>query len=126
MGIPYAESYPFEITRASLDRGQQRYDIFCSVCHDRVGNGNGMIVRQGFPQPPTLHSARLRNAPVGYFFDVISHGFGAMPDYASEITPTDRWRIIAYMRALQRSQNASLSDVPAEKKGDLERGTSSR
>jgi len=110
-GAP-AKTFPFSIDRQVLQRGRERFDIFCSPCHDRVGTGQGMIVRRGYRPPPSLHIERLRAAPPGHFFDVISHGFGAMPDYAAQISPHDRWAITAYIRALQLSQNAALGDVP--------------
>jgi mono/diheme cytochrome c family protein len=94
-----------------LNRGQERYNIYCVPCHSRVGDGNGMIVQRGFKHPPTFHQARLRNAPLGHFYDVISNGWGAMPDYAAQIHPADRWAIAAYIRALQLSQNAQEADV---------------
>ena len=106
------ETFPFPVDRRLLLRGQERYDIFCSPCHDRTGAGQGMIVRRGYRAPPSYHIDRLRAAPVGHFFDVISHGFGAMPDYAAQVPVQDRWAIIAYIRALQLSQNARLADVP--------------
>jgi hypothetical protein len=114
------DRFPFPVTKNTLLRGQDRYNIFCSPCHDRVGAGQGMIVRRGYRPPPSFHIDRLRAAPVGYFFDVISHGFGAMPDYAEQIPPGDRWAIVAYIRTLQLSQNASLADVPAQERSALE------
>jgi mono/diheme cytochrome c family protein len=95
-----------------LKRGRQRYDIFCSPCHGLSGRGDGMIVRRGFPAPPSYHDARLRTAPAQHFFDVISNGYGVMYSYAARIEPHDRWAIVAYVRALQESQNAGLADVP--------------
>ena len=112
-------TFPFPITEQVLRRGQQRFNIYCSPCHDRLGTGLGMVVRRGLRQPPSYHIDRLRQAPVGYFFDVISNGFGAMPDYATEIQPVDRWAIVAYIRVLQRSQMATLADVPADKRAAL-------
>ncbi|HYT89510.1 MAG TPA: cytochrome c [Gemmataceae bacterium] len=103
---PYEEEFPFPITPEVLERGQQRYNIFCAVCHDRVGTGKGMIVLRGFTEPPSLHESRLRHARVGYLFHVITKGFGSMPDYASQIPPADRWKIVAYVRSLQFSQHA--------------------
>ena len=100
------ERLPFPVAKGVLERGRERYDIFCSPCHDRVGTGQGMIVRRGFRPPPSFHIDRLRKAPVGTFFDHITHGIGAMPDYVEQIPPRDRWAIIAYIRALQLSQNA--------------------
>ncbi len=106
------ETFPFPITRQVLERGRERYDIFCAPCHGRDGYGEGMIVQRGFRQPPSFHTERLRRAPVGHFFDVITNGFGTMYSYASRIPPEDRWAIVAYIRALQLSQNATLQDVP--------------
>ena len=116
----FVTEFPMPITAADLDRGQERFNIFCSVCHGRLGDGSGMIVKRGFRKPPSFHDERLRNAPVGYFFDVETNGFGAMPDYASQIPPEDRWRIIAYIRALQLSQRGTLADVPADQRGKLD------
>jgi mono/diheme cytochrome c family protein len=107
-------AFPFAVTREVLDRGQERYQIFCSECHGLTGYGDGMIVRRGYRRPPSYHDDRLRNEPVGHFFDVITNGWGAMPDYASQIPPEDRWAIIAYIRALQLSQQAPASQVPAD------------
>jgi len=108
-----------ENMRSFLERGQQRYDIYCTPCHSLIGDGNGMIVQRGYKRPPSFHSDRLRNAPLGHFFDVISNGFGAMPDYAAQIRPEDRWAIAAYIRALQLSQNATEADVPAQDRAKL-------
>jgi cytochrome c553 len=110
---------PLPLTRELLDRGQQRYDIYCAPCHDRSGNGEGMIVQRGYRQPPSYHIDRLRQAPIGHFFDVMTNGFGAMPDYAAQVQPRDRWAIAAYIRALQLRQHASESDVPAADRGKL-------
>ena len=107
-------TFPFPVTHDVLRRGQERYNIYCSPCHDRVGNGNGMIVRRGYKQPPSLHIDRLRDAPVGHFYDVITNGLGAMPDYSVQVPVRDRWAIIAYMRALQLSQRATPADVPPD------------
>ncbi len=105
---------PFPVTKEVLQRGQERFDIFCAPCHSRLGDGNGIVPSRGFSRkPPSFHIERLEKAPAGYFFDVISNGFGIMPDYASQIPPRDRWNIIAYVRALQLSQNAKMADVPA-------------
>ena len=111
-GNVYAASYPFEITPAVMKRGRDRYDIYCSMCHGRVGGGNGMIVQRGYRRPTTFHDPRLRTEQPGYFFDVITNGFGSMPAYGGMIAPADRWAIVAYLRALQLSQNASIDDVP--------------
>ena len=108
---------PFAVTADVLARGQGRYNIYCAPCHSRVGDGNGVIPSRGFPRkPPSFHIERLRKAPLGYLFDVITNGFGIMPEYASQIPPRDRWDIVAYVRALQLSQNASMTDVPADQK----------
>lgn len=106
------EAFPVAVTADLVKRGRERFDIHCSPCHDQTGSGRGMVVRRGFKQPPSYHVDRLRQAPVGYFFDVITNGFGAMPDYRQQITVKDRWAIIAYIRALQKSQQATLADVP--------------
>ena len=108
--LPFPADTP-EQRRDILRRGQNRYNIYCTPCHSWTGDGYGMIVQRGYKQPPTFHSDRLRNAPLGHFYDVISNGFGAMPDYAAQIKPEDRWMIAAYIRALQRSQNAIEADV---------------
>lgn len=114
-----ANEFPFPITRADLERGRQRFNINCSPCHDYTGSGHGMIVQRGFQAPPSYHIERLRNAPVGHFFDVITNGYGAMYSYASRVSPDDRWRIAAYIRVLQLSQHATLNDVPADNRGQL-------
>jgi mono/diheme cytochrome c family protein len=115
------EAFPFPITRADLQRGQERFNIYCSPCHGRLGDGQGMIVKRGYRQPPSFHIDRLRNAPIGHYFDVETNGFGAMPSYASRVPVDDRWRIISYIRALQYSQGATVNDVPADKRGDLDK-----
>jgi hypothetical protein len=114
------ETLPFPVTKNVLLRGQERYDIFCSPCHDRVGTGQGMVVRRGLRAPPSFHTDRLRTVPAGHFFDVITHGFGIMPDYAAQVAPKDRWAIVAYIRALQLSQNAKLANVPESERRSLE------
>ena len=118
----YVDSFPFPITKEVLLRGQQRYNIYCTPCHDRLGTGNGMVVRRGFRHPPSYHIDRLRQAPNGYIFDVITNGFGAMQDYSAQIEPADRWAIIAYERVLQLSQNATLNDVPPADRAQLNGG----
>jgi mono/diheme cytochrome c family protein len=118
-----AESFPFPITRQVLERGRERYNIFCSPCHDYVGSGHGMIVQRGFQPPPSYHNDRLRKAPVGHYFDVITNGYGAMHSYAARVPPEDRWAIIAYIRALQLSQQATLEDVPDNERDQLLHGT---
>jgi len=111
---------PLALTPEVLARGEARYNIYCSPCHDRVGTGDGMVVRRGFRRPPSLHLERLREAPVGYHFSVISGGFGAMPSYAAQIPARDRWAIVAHLRALQRSQHATLADLPPAERRRLE------
>jgi mono/diheme cytochrome c family protein len=105
--------FPFPITEEVMARGRQRFNIYCSPCHAETGLGDGMIVRRGFRRPPVLTEQRLREAPPGYFFDVITNGFGAMPDYAAQVKVEDRWAIAAYIRALQLAGHASVDDVPA-------------
>lgn len=107
-------TFPFPITRGDLERGRERFNIYCSPCHARVGDGRGMIVKRGFPQPPSYHIDRLRQAPIGHFFDVITDGYGAMHSYAAQVSPEDRWRIVAYIRALQLSQYVSVKDLPEQ------------
>jgi hypothetical protein len=114
--------FPFPVTREVVSRGQQRYNVYCSPCHDRLGTGDGMIVRRGYRRPPSYHIDRLRQVPNGYIFDVITNGFGAMPDYAAQIPVRDRWAIVSYVRALQLSQNASINEVPPEERGKVAQG----
>ena len=116
-----ATVFPFAVDAQVMARGQERFNIFCSPCHGGAGMGDGMIVRRGFRRPPTFHQERLRSAPVGQLFDVITNGFGAMPDYATQITPADRWAIVAYVRALQLSEHATLGDVPTDRRNELDR-----
>jgi len=108
----FVADLPVPITRKLLKRGQQRFDIFCTPCHGRLGDGNGMIPSRGFKHPPSYHIPRLRSVPIGYFYDVITHGFGQMSSYATQVPPSDRWAIAAYIRVLQLSQGAHLSDLP--------------
>jgi mono/diheme cytochrome c family protein len=115
-----ADTFPMPVTADVMARGRERFGVFCSPCHGRTGQGNGMVVQRGFRAPPSYHEERLRNAPVGYFFDVMTHGFGAMPDYAAQVPVADRWAIAAYIRALQFSQRATVEDVPAERRGELD------
>jgi len=116
-----ATVFPFAVDEKVLRRGQERFDIYCSPCHARTGEGDGMIVRRGYRRPPSYHSDRLRAAPVGHFFDVITNGFGAMPDLASQVKTDDRWAIAAYIRVLQLSAHAALDDVPAAERAQLDR-----
>jgi mono/diheme cytochrome c family protein len=107
-----ADGMPIPVTRELLARGQERYNIYCSPCHSRVGNGEGMIVQRGYHQATSMHSERLRHAPLGHFVDVMLNGYGAMPMYADELSSSDRWAVAAYIRALQLSQNAKIEDAP--------------
>lgn len=114
-GQNLGDRIPFHVTRDVLERGRERFNIYCAPCHARTGDGNGMIVQRGYRRPPSYHIDRLRQAPLGHFFDVITNGFGAMPDYSSQIPTRDRWAITAYIRVLQFSQNAPASLLPAGK-----------
>ncbi len=116
----FADSFPFEITDEVMKRGQQRFNIYCAPCHDAAGTGNGMIVRRGFKQPTSFHDQRLVDSPEGYYYNVIKNGFGVMMDYSAQVPVKDRWAIIAYIRALQYGQRASLADVPESARADLE------
>lgn len=109
-----ADAFPFEVTTQVLERGQERYEIFCSPCHDRLGTGQGMIVRRGFTPARSFHDPRLRDAPAGHYFEVMTQGFGPMPSYANQLSEQDRWAVIAYIRALQFSRNARLDELPPE------------
>ncbi|HEY0792254.1 MAG TPA: cytochrome c [Chthoniobacterales bacterium] len=111
--------FPAPVTMDQLKVGQERYNIYCSVCHGITGTGDGMIVQRGFPRPPSLHEERLREAPEGHFFNVITHGYGAMYSYASRVEPAERWAIIAYIRALQLARNAKLDDLRPEEQPRL-------
>jgi mono/diheme cytochrome c family protein len=119
IGKDDATMFPFLVDAEVMARGRERFDIFCSPCHGRTGNGDGMIVRRGYRRPPTYHDDRLRNAAVGHFVDVMANGFGAMPDYSEQVEARDRWAIAAYIRALQLSQHARLADVPDRERGAL-------
>ena len=115
-----AESFPMPVTKELLARGQERYNIYCSVCHGYEGDANGMIVQRGYPAPPSYHIDRLRNAPPGYLYSVIANGYGIMYSYASRVEPADRWAIVAYIRALQLSRNARVDDIPPAERARLE------
>ncbi len=112
-------TFPLPLTKALLDRGEERFNIYCSPCHGRTGEGNGMIVQRGFTPPPSYYVPRLMAAPVGHFYDVITNGWGVMYSYADRVEPRDRWAITAYIRALQRSRNATLADVPPDQRATL-------
>ena len=114
------DQFPFAINRDVLARGQQRYNIYCSPCHGRTGMANGMVVQRGLRPPPSFHEDRLRAQPAGYYFDVMTNGFGAMQDYRAQVEVQDRWAIAAYIRALQYSQRATVADVPEDKRGELD------
>lgn len=116
-------SNPLPITMALLQRGRQRFDIYCAPCHSRAGDGDGMIARRGFPHPPSYHTARLRNAPDSHFYQVITHGYGVMFPYATRVSPHDRWAIVAYIRALQLSQHAPASELGPADLAKLRGGT---
>jgi mono/diheme cytochrome c family protein len=122
-GPAFADALPMPVDEALLRRGQERYTIYCSPCHGRLGRGDGMVVRRGYRQPSSFHIDRLRAQPAGYFFDAISHGFGAMPDYAAQIAVADRWAIVAYVRVLQVSQNVPVSELTPEGRARLEKET---
>ncbi len=117
-GVPI-DKIPFPVTRRVLERGHERFDIYCSPCHGRTGDGQGMVVQRGFQTPPSYHVERLQEAPDGHFFDVMTNGFGVMASYASRVGPADRWAITAYIRALQLSQAATIDDVPAGERDKL-------
>ena len=113
------ETLPFPVSRQVLERGRERFNIFCMPCHGELADGNGMVAQRGYLHPPSFHDDRLRAAPVGHFFDVITYGLGGMPDYSQLIPVDDRWKIIAYVRALQLSEHATLADVPPDIRGRL-------
>jgi len=113
------DGFPMAVTPQMLNRGEERFNIFCSECHGRTGDGNGMIPSRGYRHPPSFHTELLRNAKTGHFIDVMTNGFGAMPSYANQVPVGDRWAIVAYIRALQISQNATINDVPADKQPNL-------
>jgi mono/diheme cytochrome c family protein len=118
----FLDPFPFPVTKDVILRGQQRFTIYCTPCHDPDGNGNGMVPQRGFRHPPSYHQDRLRQVPNGYIFDVITNGFGAMPSYAGSIQPADRWAIVSYVRALQATEMATLSDVPPDARAQLGQG----
>ncbi len=121
-GADFITDIPVPVTQALLERGQQRFNIYCSPCHGRGGDGEGMVAQRGFKHPPSYHSDKLRNQPAGYYFDVISNGFGAMASYASRVPVPDRWAIVAYIRALQYSRMAAPTDVPESLRSQLDSG----
>jgi mono/diheme cytochrome c family protein len=113
------DGFPFVVTADVMSRGHERFDIYCSECHGRLGDGNGMIPARGYRRPPSFHTATLRAAKIGHFFDVMTNGFGSMPSYRTMVPPRDRWAIVAYIRALQLSQTATINDVPTEERTKL-------
>jgi mono/diheme cytochrome c family protein len=117
-----ADGFPFPVTEQVMDRGQERFNIYCSECHGRLGDGNGMIPARGYRRPPSFHTQSLRTAKTGHFFDVMTNGFGAMPPYAPQVPVNDRWAIVAYIRALQLSQNGTINDVPPAMRAQLANG----
>lgn len=119
VGNQFATQFPMPVTRALLERGRQRFDIYCAPCHAPTGNGFGIVVQRGYRRPVSFHDPRLRAAPPGYYFDVMTRGFGAMPDYAVQVSPADRWAVAAYVRALQLSQHATLADLPPVQREQL-------
>ena len=115
--------FPMPVTAEVMARGRERFNVFCAPCHGRTGQGNGMVVQRGFRAPPSFHEERLRTAPVGYFFDVQTNGFGAMSDYAAQVPVADRWAIAAFIRALQFSERATVGDVPPDRRAELDAPT---
>jgi len=120
VGGAIADGFPYAVDAGVMNRGEERFNIYCSPCHGRAGDGNGMIPARGYRRPPSLHTDILRAAKTGHFFDVMTNGFGAMPSYASQVPVEDRWAIVAYIRALQLSQHATIADLPPDMKIDGE------
>jgi len=118
---PLVATNPLPMTQQTLERGRERFDIYCSPCHSIAGDGDGMVPRRGFPNPPSYHTDRLRSAPDAHFYSVITNGYGMMYSYADRVAPRDRWAIVAYIRALQLSQNARIGDVPADRRAELDK-----
>jgi mono/diheme cytochrome c family protein len=122
VGGKLADAFPFPVTKDVLDRGEERFNIYCSMCHGRTAEGDGMIVRRGYKQPPSLHREDIRTQPHGFYFDTITNGFGVMPPYAAQVPVSDRWAIVAYVRALQLSRSQTVADIPAAELAKLESG----
>jgi mono/diheme cytochrome c family protein len=120
VGDALVELLPVPLTKELLERGRDRFEIFCTPCHGRVGTGEGAVTKRGLRPPPSYHIQRLREAPLGHFFDVMTNGFGVMPDYAAQVPPADRWAIAAYIRTLQVSQGISVADLTAEERAALD------
>jgi mono/diheme cytochrome c family protein len=125
VGNEFVTEIPVKVDAELLERGRTEFQVFCSPCHGRTGRGDGMIVQRGFKKPSSYHVDRLRQMPIGYFYDVMTNGFGAMSDYAGQVTPQDRWAIAAFVRALQLSQYAPAGDVPEDRRGELDRSLAS-
>ncbi len=119
VGKEHGDGFPFPVTAEVMNRGHERFDIYCSECHGRLGDGNGMIPSRGYRRPPSFHTPTLRGVKTGHFVDVMTNGFGAMPPYRTMIPVRDRWAIVAYIRALQASQNATINDVPPAERASL-------
>jgi len=122
----FVDTFPYPVTLQVLEHGRDRYMIFCAVCHDPVGTGHGKIVERGYTQPPSYHTPRLRAVPVGHLFAVITEGYGSMPSYAGQISPRDRWAIVAYVRAMQRSQHFPSDQLTAEMKAELAKASTGK
>jgi mono/diheme cytochrome c family protein len=121
-----SNNFPMPVNEALLERGEDRYKIFCTPCHGLQGDGNGMVAMRGMKHPPSYHIDRLRQSPNGYYYDVITNGFGQMYSYSAQIPPRDRWAIIAYLRALQLSRNAHVAELPADVREKLNSGGSAK
>src|SRR5690242_13095027 len=121
---PNADSLPFQLTEQVLERGRERFNIYCTACHGEAGDGDGIVVQRGFSKPPSYYEDRLRQAPLGHFYDVMTNGYGAMASYAVQVEPNDRWAIAAYIRTLQFSRGRTIADVPEEQRGQMENGGS--
>jgi mono/diheme cytochrome c family protein len=119
---PNADTLPFALSSEVLKRGRERYNIYCSACHGLTGEGNGIVVQRGFSRPPSYFDSRLRQVPLGHFYDVIKNGYGAMASYAVQVEPQDRWAIAAYIRTLQASRSVPVAEVPQEKQTQLDAG----
>jgi len=120
-GTNLVSAIPIKVTRGVLDRGHERFDIYCSVCHGLSGKGDGMVVQRGFPKPPSFNEPRLRDAPIGYFYHVITHGYGVMFPYATRVEPEDRWAIAAYIRALQLRESTALANSVSRERRPIEK-----
>jgi hypothetical protein len=126
MVVKESNNFPMPVNEALLERGEERYKIFCSPCHGLQGDGNGMVAMRGMKNPPSYHIDRLRQSPNGYFYDVITNGFGQMYGYSAQVPPRDRWAITAYVRALQLSRDARVAELPAEMRGKLNSGDTAK